>query len=146
MQYVKEETESGRIVFPDNVHELELIAAEESIQSNLYVSFLPDPSARIPASAADEIRNMTGQCCRVGGFSICRCGHYLRYHDPIKLPRSAGYIRPPKCKKCSCVQYRYMPSFPEEVGQWWLRRRKDFNIQEWRKVSINQLSLILVSK
>jgi hypothetical protein len=51
--------------------------------------------------------------------------------------RNPGYLKPPACcqRGCNCKEFRYVPCYPEECGQWWLRRRKDFNIVDWRKVS-----------
>lgn len=109
-------------------------AALQSIESGLYVSFLPNPSATIPASAANEIKAGTAQCCRVGQSSPCRCGHALSEHKSVKLPKRPAFIIPPSCERCKCRSYCYSPLFPEECGQWWLRRRRDFNILDWRKV------------
>lgn len=109
-------------------------AAMQAIASGLYVSFVPNPSVTIPASAADEIRNGTGQCCRVAMVSACRCGHALSEHKPVKLPKRPSFIAPPQCGKCRCRSYCYSPMQPEECGQWWLKRRRDFNIRDWQKV------------
>ena len=108
-------------------------AAHESLASGLYVCWVPHPSCILGNYAADEVRNGTGQCCRVGSNSICFCGHSLLDHKVIG-PKS-GYMKPPVCTKCRrCQGFQYAPSFPEECGQWWLARRQDFNITEWRKV------------
>jgi hypothetical protein len=57
------------------------------------------------------------------------CGHALSAHAPIG-PRT---LRPPSCGACArCPGFRYAPSRPEEVGQWWLPRRKDFNLKQWQ--------------
>lgn len=132
-----DQTNVGQPVTIPEIFYAESEAAIESIESGLYVTFLPHPSNSIPASAADEIRAGTGQCCRVGSMSLCRCGHVLGQHNSVKIPKKGGYIPPPKCneKTCRCRQYQYSPSFPEETGQYWLKRRRDFNINEWRKVS-----------
>jgi hypothetical protein len=107
----------------------ELNAAQESVASGLYITWQPHPSAHLGPSAADEIKDGTGQCCRVGSASSCMCGHALSDHQPVN-PRSAGYIKPPKC---TCVGFNYAPAFPEECGQWWLARRGNFDISTWRK-------------
>ncbi len=113
----------------------ETFAAEESIASGLYVSWIAHPDCKLGPSAADEIKNRTGQCCRVSSKSICMCGHPLSGHDKVVGSKSGAYVRPPKCTQCKkCPGYSYAPVLPEECGQWWLSRRKDFNVVEWRKV------------
>jgi len=109
-------------------------AAEESVSTGLYVTWLPHPSSTLGPSAAAEIKSGTGQCCRVGSFSICKCGHSLKQHKQTQNPKSSGCIKPPSCLVCrSCSGFNYSPFFPEECGQWWLARRKDFNVEEWRE-------------
>ena len=34
--------------------------------------------------------------------------------------------------KCDCKAFQFIPRRPEEVGQWWLPRRKGFNINTWK--------------
>lgn len=119
----------------------EVAAANESIGSGLYISWMPHPSCILTSLASDEIRNGTGQCCRVGSQSVCMCGHSLQSHKEVKVPKSAGYIKPPTCSSCrKCPGFNYAPSRPEECGQWWLPRRSDFNIAEWRQVCISDIS------
>lgn len=114
----------------------ETFAAEESQVTGLYVSWMPHPDVNLGPSAADEIKNRTGQCCRVSSKSICMCGHPLSGHDRVVGSKTGAYVRPPKCTQCKkCTGYNYAPVLPEECGQWWLSRRKDFNVVEWRKVS-----------
>ena len=70
--------------------------------------------------------------------SSCLCGHKLSDHKAVN-PRSKGFIIPPKCSKkgCSCFHFNYAPERPEETGQWWLPRRKDFDVKSWQKVRHN---------
>lgn len=117
------------------------IAAGESIQSKLYITFVPNHmSANVPASASDDLKSGgVGQCCRVSSHSFCTCGHTLSSHAPPKLPKnknSMSYIKPPPCKhpRCRCQSYQYSPSRPEECGQPHLLRRRDFDIAKWRQV------------
>lgn len=118
-------------------------AANESIVTGLYVTWSPLPSCTVGPSAADEIRNGTGQCCRVGSNSVCMCGHSLQNHKPVVPSKSGGYTKPPACLKCKrCIGYQYVPARPEECGQWWLSRRRDFNLLDWQKVS-NVLFVVL---
>lgn len=113
----------------------EAAAANESILSGLYVSWSPHPSIRLTSGAFQGIKDGTDQCCRVGGQSRCLCGHSLASHKSCDVPRKISYIKPPSCSTCKCSGYSYCPARPEECGQWWLPRRKDFDIKEWRKVS-----------
>jgi hypothetical protein len=129
--------------------QLETQAAEESLQTGLYISWVPHPSCILGPSAADETKNGTGQCCRVGSHSFCRCGHQLSSHRPLGKIK-AGYNKPPACSTCKrCPGFEYSPHFPEECGQWWLSRRKDFVLSDWRKVSPDstcpKLGILLVS-
>jgi len=114
----------------------EVKAAQEAIESGLYVTWVPNSFQSIPASATDDIRNHTGQCCRIGAQSICQCGHFLSSHKTVVIPKRGGYIKPPTCTKCTkCRGYNYLPAFPEECAQIWLRKRKDFKLEDWRKVA-----------
>lgn len=36
------------------------------------------------------------------------------------------------CNSCKCQAFRFIPRRPEELGQWWLPRRKGFNVNTWR--------------
>lgn len=118
--------------------------AEETIEvTGLYISWLPNSYCQLTSSCADEIRSRTGQCARVGRSSSCLCGHPLSNHEEVNYNRnskSLSYIKPPKCSRCSCKVFNYCPSRPEEVGQYWLPRRKDFDIKIWRQVSIETVS------
>lgn len=114
--------------------QLETQAADEAIQTGVYVSWMPNPNCILEPSAADEIKNGTGQCCHVGTHSFCRCGHQLSSHK-LSAKLKTGYNKPPPCSSCKrCNGFEYTPHFPEECGQWWLSRRPDFNIADWRKV------------
>ena len=85
-------------------------------------------------AAYEGIVNGTSQCCRVGSKSLCLCGHHLSIHLAVNVPKSASYIKPPSCQKCRCGGFAYCPARPEECGQWWLPRRKEFTIPEWQEV------------
>lgn len=60
-------------------------------------------------------------CGRIGAASRCFCGRTFDQHRTV-APYSCG----------RCDRFRYVPQRPEEVGEWWLPRRKDFNVHEWR--------------
>jgi len=116
----------------------EAIAAQSSILSGLYITWMPHPSCKLTQAAHEGIKNGMSQCCRIGNRSICICDHPLEHHDEVKLPskQSHGYIRPPSCKvaKCRCNGFSYCPTRPEECGQWWLPRRRDFDVIAWISV------------
>lgn len=117
-------------------------AALQSISSGIYVTWQPSPTARIGASAAEGVRDGTSQCCRIGSNSVCVCGHALKDHAaPLNSAatghskKSHGFIRPPRCFQCRrCPGYSYIPFRPEECGQWWLPRRRDFDLKAWQQV------------
>ncbi len=115
-------------------------AAEESIRSKLYITWVPIDNSKVAASASEDIKaGGVGQCCRISQSSWCSCGHSLSDHESPKLSKktnSTAYIKPPKCSvsRCKCQTYQYSPCRPEECGQWWLIRRKDFNISTWMQV------------
>eukprot|EP00976_Prorocentrum_cordatum_P075736 1182015-Prorocentrum_minimum.AAC.1 len=86
-------------------------AALLAIQTGLYVTW--------------RSRKTNEDCCRVGASHKCFCGHLFSAHH------SKGKSLP-KCNKCTCRMFDYVPSRPEEVGDWWLPRRKGFNVHSWR--------------
>lgn len=118
--------------------DLEEEAALHAIQTGLYVTW----------------RGRCGKdCTRVGPHSKCFCGHSFVDHTFIKR---AVY---PRCTSCPCQSFAYMPQRqvyrscvtrenaspprlqtlspfpscrPEEVGEWWLPRRRGFNVHTWR--------------
>ena len=68
----------------------------------------------------------TGQdCTRIGPSSRCFCGHSYKVHGPRGC--NGG-----KSKSCRCQGFTFIPSRPEEVGMWWLPRRKDFDVRKWK--------------
>lgn len=89
------------------------------------------------------------ECSRVGPSCDCFCGHKFEEHncDFVAGPPSsasaggsssfvaAAVVRKRKrstpCRMCSCSDFRFVPSRPEEVGMWWLPRRKDFCLSKW---------------
>jgi len=70
------------------------------------------------------LRSTTGQeCTRVGPSHRCFCSHTLGDHN-------LAHRRVP-CAQCGCDAFQYMFERPEEIGEYWLVRRKDFNILTW---------------
>ncbi len=66
---------------------------------------------------------------RIGPKSTCLCGHTWDQHKGI----GKHTVRPPACTCSRCPAFRYAPTRPEEVGQWHLPRRKDFNLKAWQE-------------
>ena len=81
-----------------------------SQSSGLYITW------RLPSSPAD--------CTRVGPGSKCFCGHPFEAHNLSK--------RTNPCTGCRCNSFKFIPQRPEEVGEWWLPRRKEFDIRTYR--------------
>ncbi|XP_074052326.1 protein FAM221B isoform X2 [Macrotis lagotis] len=66
-------------------------------------------------------------CYRIGNESKCFCGHLLSQHriiSDISVP----------CTKtaCRCQMFCFIPSRPEEVGEFWLQKRSGFDPKAWR--------------
>ncbi|XP_074052320.1 protein FAM221B isoform X1 [Macrotis lagotis] len=88
-------------------------AALKAIQSGLYIGW------RCPHYLWD--------CYRIGNESKCFCGHLLSQHriiSDISVP----------CTKtaCRCQMFCFIPSRPEEVGEFWLQKRSGFDPKAWR--------------
>ncbi|CAE8647660.1 unnamed protein product, partial [Polarella glacialis] len=93
----------------------ERLAAEEAMRTGLYGIW------RNASSSHDF-------CGRIGPMSRCFCGHDYGAHAWSK-----GRKEPrPKCGSCGCPGFRYIPRRPEEVGEWWLPRRRGFDVRLWR--------------
>lgn len=90
--------------------DMERAAAEAAVASGTYIVW------RIPSSRND--------CTRVAPNSRCFCGHIAREHSlkPRAFP----------CGFCTCRNFAFVPQRPEEVGEWWLPRRKGFDVRTWR--------------
>ncbi|XP_072463233.1 protein FAM221B isoform X2 [Notamacropus eugenii] len=87
--------------------------ALKAIQSGLYIGW------RCPHYLWD--------CYRIGNESKCFCGHLLAQHriiSDISVP----------CTKtaCRCQMFCFIPSRPEEVGEFWLQKRSGFDPKAWR--------------
>ncbi|CAN0054076.1 unnamed protein product [Scytosiphon promiscuus] len=87
-------------------------AAEEALSTGIYVTWR-------------SIK--TGQdCARVGSMSRCFCGCTYERHTYRK-----GRTMP-VCETCDCGGFDFVPSRPEEIGEWWLPRRPGFCASSWR--------------
>nr|XP_048276152.1 protein FAM221B isoform X3 [Myodes glareolus] len=66
-------------------------------------------------------------CFRIGDESRCFCGHLLREHQII-----SDLSVPCSVSQCRCLMFCFIPSRPEEVGEFWLKRRATFDPKAWR--------------
>lgn len=67
-------------------------------------------------------------CGRVGAAARCFCGHDYGDHPWGKGRRQLK----PSCSKCPCRGFSYIPRRPEEVGEYWLPRRRGFDVAIWQ--------------
>lgn len=68
------------------------------------------------------------ECFRVGSNSRCFCGHNFNAHKKVLMKKKLHT----DCEKCECKQFKWIPRRPEEVGMYWLVRRKGFDVTKWR--------------
>ena len=87
--------------------------AKEAIESGFYVTFYNNTKHR--------------ECSRIGSNSICFCGHFFPSHDKTFIKKKLIT----KCNECPCKAFKFMFRRPEEVGMYWLPRRKNFDINKW---------------
>lgn len=66
-------------------------------------------------------------CARIGPSTRCFCGHSYTEHHWKSMKDLA-----PKCGNCVCKRFQYVPSRPEEAGEYWLPRRRGFDVNLWR--------------
>ncbi|XP_069778877.1 protein FAM221B-like isoform X2 [Narcine bancroftii] len=68
-------------------------------------------------------------CIRVGIKSKCFCGHLLAEHE--KFTGTSARV-PCTAIGCQCRAFAFIPSRPEDVGEFWLRKRRNFDPSTWR--------------
>uniref|UniRef100_A0A8C8RNW3 Family with sequence similarity 221 member B n=1 Tax=Pelusios castaneus TaxID=367368 RepID=A0A8C8RNW3_9SAUR len=90
---------------------LETEAALKAMQTGLYIGW------RCPEYLWD--------CFRVGDLSRCFCGHLLQEHQ------TRAWM-PCTVASCRCQSFLFIPSRPEDVGEFWLRKRVGFDPSSWR--------------
>ncbi|KAM5298467.1 LOW QUALITY PROTEIN: protein FAM221B [Ctenodactylus gundi] len=66
-------------------------------------------------------------CFRIRDESKCFCGHLLKQHLII-----SDLSVPCIVSQCRCLMFCFIPSRPEDVGEFWLKRRATFNPKAWR--------------
>lgn len=94
--------------------DFEYVHGQEALESGLYVTYW---------SVAKKM-----ECGRIGSKSLCFCGHKYADHD-IKATKKKQKTN---CGLCKCKFFRFVPQRPEECGMWWLPRRKNFKMSEWK--------------
>ena len=88
--------------------------AQEAEMSGIYITWKSDKA--------------TEDCFRIGSHSNCFCGHLYSSHNTDAFKKKPNTA----CSKCDCKHYAFIPRRPEELGQFWLPRRKGFNINQWK--------------
>ncbi|KAG2466464.1 MYO7A protein, partial [Polypterus senegalus] len=104
--------------FGERVKELfdpEREAALKAIQTGVYIGW------RCP--------EFTWDCFRVGDGSKCFCGHLLKEHK--NYTGSSVHV-PCAVQSCRCKAFAFIASRPEDVGEFWLRKRPGFDPDTWR--------------
>jgi hypothetical protein len=91
----------------------EVQAAQQALQTGLYIGY------RCPEFNWD--------CIRVSLENKCFCGHLLNEHKEFDGKR----VTLP-CFQCKCKSFAYIPSRPEDVGEFWFQRRRNFDVTQYR--------------
>ncbi|KAK7116080.1 protein FAM221B-like isoform X2 [Littorina saxatilis] len=68
-------------------------------------------------------------CQRVNRKSRCFCDHLLDEHasyngKSVRVPCKVG--------GCPCKAYSWIPNRPEDIGEFWFARRRNFDVTKWR--------------
>ncbi|XP_063714085.1 protein FAM221B-like [Symsagittifera roscoffensis] len=106
--------------FGERVQELfapEKDAAMRALETGIYISW------RCP--------EFTWDCIRVNDQNMCFCGHLLNQHKQYKadIPNTSV---PCQFHGCQCKAFKFMPARPEDVGEFWHRKRPGFNPKTFR--------------
>lgn len=73
---------------------------------------------------------------------MCFCRHFYKDHKNNAFSKKTNT----SCEFCPCKKFAFVPQRPEEVGEWWLPRRKDFDINKWRaKCKSKKIKIIKIS-
>ena len=95
----------------------ERLHAQEAIESGIYVTW-----------STQSRGGQTVDCFRCGSNSMCICGHGFPNHEKILNKKKFSN----KCKNCGCKGFRYIPVYPEEIGEYWIPFQKGFTYEGWR--------------
>lgn len=90
-------------------------AAIDAIQTGVYIGW------RCPEFKHD--------CIRVCKSSKCFCGHLLSDHAQYT---GKSVMVPCTVSRCECKAFAFVPSRPEEAGEFWLQRRPGYDPSTWR--------------
>nr|CAB3244458.1 protein FAM221B [Phallusia mammillata] len=106
----------------------------EKFGSRLQKLFEPETEAAIKAMQSGvyvgwRCPEYTWDCIRVGDTSMCFCGHNLTEHKQYEGVKSQA---PCSVRECRCRSYAFIPSRPEDVGEFWLQRRPSFDPSKWK--------------
>ena len=95
----------------------ERLHAQEAIESGIYVNW-----------STISQGGKTIDCFRIGSNSMCICGHGFPCHDKILNKKKFSS----KCNKCKCKAFKYIPVYPEEIGEYWIPFQKNFSYDTYR--------------
>jgi len=92
--------------------------AKDALKSGIYVTLYND--------------DRKYECSRIGKLSRCFCNHLYAKHKLKKLKNGRFGKNPCQEENCKCGNYVFMYRRPEEIGQYFMTRRKGFDINDWR--------------
>ena len=95
----------------------ERLHAQEAIESGIYVNW-----------STISQGGKSVDCFRIGSNSMCICGHGFPCHDKILNKKKFSN----KCNKCKCKGFKYIPVYPEEIGEYWIPFQKNFSYQTYK--------------
>ena len=95
----------------------ERLHAQEAIESGIYVNW-----------STISQGGKSVDCFRIGSNSMCICGHGFPCHDKILNKKKFSS----KCNKCKCKAFKYIPVYPEEIGEYWIPFQKNFSYQTYK--------------
>ncbi|XP_032809301.1 protein FAM221B [Petromyzon marinus] len=128
---------TGRAVIPAQKKEIVSVAKamhQENFATKVKELFDPEREATLQALKTGvyvgwRCPDFTWDCIRVGESCHCFCGHLLVDHHSY----TGQSVHVPCAKPgCGCRAFAFIPSRPEEVGEFWLRKRPGFEPESWR--------------
>lgn len=94
----------------------ERLHSQEAIESGKYITW---------STVSNQGKVI--DCFRVGSNSMCICGHGFPDHDCIMTKKFST-----KCHNCKCKNFKYIPLFPEEIGEYWIPYQKNFSYKTYK--------------
>ncbi|CAD7963913.1 unnamed protein product [Amoebophrya sp. A120] len=122
----------------------EFLAAKRAVELGVYGVWRPVRYAEASSSSSTTPPRVNTEprqefCARIGLQSRCFCGFTFAEHrdcqTEIAAAERSGKKAPLGRSDCSsgpCPRFRFIPKRPEEVGEWWLVRRRGFDVTTWR--------------